>query len=598
MRSLEVFRGIELSEPLTGSVSRTHHQLGETIFPIGSPPDAVYFVLEGEVRLVRDREGRPETLSSVGAGQCFGELGVLRSRPRGATAVAATQVSLLRIEAQTFRRWHREHPQLRDFLGTLEQVYKRGDGRRLSVFRGEIDRSPTIGTVSGDPDGDCIVSTRVIGQDVLMLARGGVTVERTERFDDERSGMRRELSLGAVEQQGGRLISAEIVGVVAKAIRPDVGELVRHVHDRLRVPASALARFRRTGHLGGTVQLRDPSRLCGCMRLGHADLLRAAEEHGATLEAIRAATGVTLLCGACEPDVCAALASAPSVATRGPSPATPPPAEDPARPAPRVSRLDVRFDPEALEALRGVPELHLMAVASVFATTGERIMIRAISRALPSIQDQTLVGHAEAFLAQEANHIAAHAPLNVLLLERIYPTSRALARLASSSSSRLDRLPLRVALSMCAAFECAADVAFETFFDRYYAEGGPHVHPDPEVYELSIRSGIAALFHWHGAEELGHRHVAFDVMRAVRTPYPVRALGFLIFAVLSLVMLLPALWSLRRFASRPLAMAPPGTTVRILTRALAFLDPRFHPGHRRYGFADQLERDARRYPSP
>lgn len=285
--SLEAFRGLELREPLAGAVSRVRHAAGETIFAAGDPPDAVYFVLEGAVTLVRDKDGRSETLSSVGPGQCFGELGVLHGKPRIASAVAPSQVELLRIEARTFRKWHGEHPQLRDFLGTLENVYARGDGQRLSVFRGEIDQWPTIGTVCGDPAGDCIVSTRVIGQEVLMLARGGVQAERTERFDDEQAGVHREISLAAVEKRGDRLIGAEIVGIVARNIGPDVGELVRHVHDRVRVPASALARFRKSGHLGGEIDLCDPSRLYSCMRLGRAQVLQAAEKHGATLEAVR-----------------------------------------------------------------------------------------------------------------------------------------------------------------------------------------------------------------------------------------------------------------------------------------------------------------------
>jgi CRP-like cAMP-binding protein/predicted metal-dependent hydrolase/bacterioferritin-associated ferredoxin len=596
VRSLAAFQGLELDEPLAGSVSRVRHAVGETIFATGDPADAVYFVLEGVVLVVRDDDDHSEKLASIGPGQCFGELGVVKGQPRQASVVAGAPATLLRIEAQTFRRWYRDHPQLRDLLGTLEQVYKRGDGRRLSVFRGELEGWPTIGTVCGDPAGDCIVSTRVIGQDLLTLARGGVTAAKTERFDD--ADVHRELSLADMEERDGRVLSAEIVGITAKTIRPDVGELVRHVVDRVRVPGSALARFRKSGHLGGEVDLRDPTRLCSCMRLGRADVLRAAEEHGATLDAVRAATGAAALCGACVPDICAVLAEARSPTTASEAVMQASRAEVLAGPAPpRVSLPDLPFDPDALEAMRGIPEFHFMAVASVFAPTGERFMIRAISRALPSITDPSLVAHIEAFLAQEANHIAAHAPLNTLLLERIYPRSPALHRLAKGRFGHLERLPLRLAVAVCAAFECIADASFVTFFERYYGEGGRKHHPDPEIHDLAVRSGIADLFHWHGAEELGHRHVAFATMQALRTPYPVRVLGFLILGTVSFLGLLPALWSLRRYAKRPLASAPRGTTALIALRAFAFLWPWFHPGTSRYGFLEQLERDAARYPS-
>lgn len=591
IQSLDALRGLEFELSLVGSVRREQRSAGEVIFHEGDVADAVYFVLSGAVAVLRERDGRQQSLAFVGIGQCFGERGVTRRRPRGATAVAASQATLLRIEAATFRSWVRQHPQLRDFLGTLDDVYVRGDGQQLSVFRGTMDGYPSIGTISGDLTGDTVVSCRVIGADILMVSRTGAAGERSACFEGS-DGARRTLQLTDVVEQNGRLVHAVIVGVSAKRIGPDVREAIRHVFARTPLPASAFALFRKTGHLGGAVDLRDPERLCSCLRLSSADVLRAAQEVGRALGPVQAATGVTMLCGACEADVCALLqhADASYVTARKVVPAKFVPSFP--LPVPHVTEPDIRWRPEALEALSTVPEFQLMAVASIFAPQGERFMIRAVSEALSQIDDPELLAHAEAFLAQESNHVTAHAPLNALLLELIYPENKAMQRLNHPPFALLRRLPLRVCLAISAAFEGVADASFATFFEHFYGPGQQRHHPDPQIHELAQTSGVAQLFHWHGREELGHRHVAFEVMRALQTPYPLRVLGFLLLMALSLSYIMPAVWSLRRLATRPVQSGPKRTALTIAWRTLTILRPRYDPGRHRYTFEEQLRDDA------
>src|SRR5262249_55294397 len=60
----------------------------------GRPPDSVFRLLSGAVDILRELDGDPILLGTVGAGQFIGEMGVVENRPRNATASAICRLSL------------------------------------------------------------------------------------------------------------------------------------------------------------------------------------------------------------------------------------------------------------------------------------------------------------------------------------------------------------------------------------------------------------------------------------------------------------------------------------------------------------------------
>jgi signal transduction histidine kinase len=77
---------------------------GEVLMAEGSPPDAFYVVLDGELEVSRQTEGGEVLLNACGPGDLLGELGVAHGRPRSATVRARTDVRVQRIDAEVLDR--------------------------------------------------------------------------------------------------------------------------------------------------------------------------------------------------------------------------------------------------------------------------------------------------------------------------------------------------------------------------------------------------------------------------------------------------------------------------------------------------------------
>jgi CRP/FNR family cyclic AMP-dependent transcriptional regulator len=79
---------------------------GTAIFKEGEEGDALYVVLDGRVRIsVLSAKGDEVILAVLGPGESFGDLALLDSRPRSATATAATATSAMRVARADFLDW-------------------------------------------------------------------------------------------------------------------------------------------------------------------------------------------------------------------------------------------------------------------------------------------------------------------------------------------------------------------------------------------------------------------------------------------------------------------------------------------------------------
>jgi len=85
---------------------------GTVLFDEGQPGDFMYVVSTGEVEIRRMVGETERVLAVLPAGEFFGEMAILNSRPRSATAVVRVDSRLLVIEGRTFEAMLRARPEV------------------------------------------------------------------------------------------------------------------------------------------------------------------------------------------------------------------------------------------------------------------------------------------------------------------------------------------------------------------------------------------------------------------------------------------------------------------------------------------------------
>lgn len=85
---------------------------GEQIFAQGDEGDAFFVIDEGQVTVHCDDDGKCKLLCELGAGEYFGEMGIINHDKRSATASASEASRLLRISREKFLELTESHPAL------------------------------------------------------------------------------------------------------------------------------------------------------------------------------------------------------------------------------------------------------------------------------------------------------------------------------------------------------------------------------------------------------------------------------------------------------------------------------------------------------
>jgi uncharacterized membrane protein len=90
---------IEERNLLAEELDIVRYSVGETVFATGDPGDSMYVIRKGEVEVFfKDDTGAKVVLEVAGPGDFFGELSLLDSGPRTASAVVKRDVEALRVD--------------------------------------------------------------------------------------------------------------------------------------------------------------------------------------------------------------------------------------------------------------------------------------------------------------------------------------------------------------------------------------------------------------------------------------------------------------------------------------------------------------------
>ena len=158
---------------LTTVVTRRSLPRSTTVMASGDPTDSLYIVLSGRLKvMMSDAEGKEVILSILGAGEFFGEMGLIDDAPRSASVVSIEACELLSIAKRDFKKCLAENFE-------MAQAVMRGLVRRLRdadrkigslalldvygrVARLLLDMSETV-------DGEKIVTKRLPKQDIAKM---------------------------------------------------------------------------------------------------------------------------------------------------------------------------------------------------------------------------------------------------------------------------------------------------------------------------------------------------------------------------------------------------------------------------------------------
>ncbi|WP_257460342.1 metal-dependent hydrolase [Archangium lipolyticum] len=212
---------------------------------------------------------------------------------------------------------------------------------------------------------------------------------------------------------------------------------------------------------------------------------------------------------------------------------------------------------------------------SVFFPAGERFFMASVKAFRNQVTDEPLKREVDAFCAQEGHHSREHVRYNQMLIRNGYPVV--------AMEKRVERILRRVTKHAPRRRQLAVTCALEHFT----ALLATLVLRDPRMLE-NADPRMAELWRWHAAEENEHKAVAFDVYRAIGSPWLERCLVMLLTTVIfsakifeHQVRLMHAeklLFSVREwFGLVRFLCIQPGGMLGLIGPYLSYYRPGFHP---------------------
>lgn len=142
-RAPQLLKEIELFSELTdqelkdvAALAQVKHLPTDTaIFHEGDTSDAIYITVNGRVKIVTtSSDGKEFILTVLGAGQVFGEMGLLETAPRSASVISITEIEMLVIKLPDFEHLLNTSPGIsRKLMAILSRRLRRANSKMESL---------------------------------------------------------------------------------------------------------------------------------------------------------------------------------------------------------------------------------------------------------------------------------------------------------------------------------------------------------------------------------------------------------------------------------------------------------------------------------
>lgn len=188
LRAYPSFKPVPREDLLALGATRLERARGERFFQQDDPADAVYGIVSGRIRVVKQSpNGREVCLELLSVGELVAALAVLRNIPLPASGIAAEPTAVLRIPAERFRWLIQRHPWLSTrILDVVTQRLLDASESRLSLATEPVETrlAQTLLRLAdkyAEERGEQLVfATSLTRQQLADLA--GTTVETTIRI--------------------------------------------------------------------------------------------------------------------------------------------------------------------------------------------------------------------------------------------------------------------------------------------------------------------------------------------------------------------------------------------------------------------------------
>ncbi|MEU6036627.1 metal-dependent hydrolase [Actinomadura sp. NPDC047616] len=198
---------------------------------------------------------------------------------------------------------------------------------------------------------------------------------------------------------------------------------------------------------------------------------------------------------------------------------------DERHPAIRPRRVSFDWSDTPLHWIPGDPvATHIINSFHIVLPEGEKWFVQCVRDARPHITDERLLAEIRGFIGQEMVHARSHQGVLDRLLAAngidVSPITEQAARGNAERPARMAALKRRSprAWRRRLRFELAAVAAIE----HYTAVLGQWIMDNRQLDADGADPTMLDLLRWHGAEEVEHRSVVFDVYRAMGGRYPLR----------------------------------------------------------------------------
>ena len=175
LQSIPLFAGLTESQldHIAKMAIRRKVPRHSTIVHVGDCIDALYVIVSGGVKVLnRDADGREVILTLLGAGECFGEMGLIDGAPRSADVVTNENCELLVIAKTDFKRALAENVDLclnimKSLVLRLREANRKIESLALMDVYGRVAK--LLLDVSEIHDGRRIIPRRLTKQDIAKM---------------------------------------------------------------------------------------------------------------------------------------------------------------------------------------------------------------------------------------------------------------------------------------------------------------------------------------------------------------------------------------------------------------------------------------------